>query len=470
MNAPSRPRGYRFSLTMLFVAAILLLLLPLFARGAEVERVRVAAAKTRAALTVQAVLPDTPPNVVLPNAPKPSPRGMSLEITGEPVAEVDTAEKLDLSLHTTSDCSPCETMKRAVMQDARLNVTLAPLNQVPRGVPLTTFPFITFRDDANQLRYNGTVRTADEVVRLIERTRAGRMTRRLTAVELKTFARGYSGPPVGVFGMTVRQHLLSATHGFADEQLTGLNESELLAVHAGHHHGQILPSEQTVAVGSRRDRLEPSAPSAPAGAIQGREQIAAGLAWWRSHVGAGSVSVEWTRNGAQLLPLLRRGTWTPQAIYGTSGTFAFTLTGATTNALPVDQASLDYRLADGKLRLRGETSIDARLIGIDTTGPHAVGEAQPMSLVDPMTILSVASMVWGLLHPQADLTLPGAMSATAVMRGEELVVTFRDAPSLRLVMLFTFQLRVESIAISETKVVLSFSGSRWIKSRSFEVQ
>jgi hypothetical protein len=468
---------------MLAAALVAFVLLPIIAAfGGETERVRVAAAKTRSAMLSQAEMPDAPPNVVLPNVPNkpvkptPKPRGMSLEIAGEPLVSGDDQQSKvhDVTLHTTTGCLPCLRMKGSLKSDPRLKVTEV-VNTIPKGVPTTSFPFITFRDDSGTLRYNLTVRTADEVVRLIERNRSGGTTRRLIPDELKAFARSYTGPPVGVEGMTVRQHLMDANHRFSAEQLTGLTESEMLAVHAGHHYGKIQPlaispPQDGVAVGSRRGRLEQPASSVGiGGVIHGREVISRGLDWWRSNIGDGTASVEWTRNGAQLLPLMRLVAWTPQAIYGTNGSFSFQLTGAP-HTLPATDAVIGYRLVGDMLRLSGETSIPASVLGIDTSGPKAVGDAQPVGFVDPMTILSVASLVWGLLHPQADVTLPGAIGATATMRGDELVITFQQAPSVKIVMLFTFQLKVESVSISESKVVVTFSGSRFIRQKTFEVK
>ena len=60
--------------------------------------------------------------------------------------------------------------------------------------------------------------------------------------------------------------------------------------------------------------------------------------------------------------------------------------------------------------------------------------------------------------------------APQLEHGDELLVTFKEAPSVRLVLLFTFTLRVESVSISDSKVVVKFSGSRWIKERTFHVE
>jgi hypothetical protein len=90
-------------------------------------------------------------------------------------------------------------------------------------------------------------------------------------------------------------------------------------------------------------------------------------------------------------------------------------------------------------------------------------------MIDPISLLSAASLIWSLLHPQADITLPGTIRGSATMVGDSLVVTFKDAPSLKIVVLFSFHLKVESVTISESQVVLKFSGSNWIKQKTFAV-
>jgi len=213
-----------------------------------------------------------------------------------------------------------------------------------------------------------------------------------------------------------------------------------------------------------------ASPNTAAGVLHGREVIRDGLTRWRETIGQGTVAVTWTRNGSQLLPLLRLTEWSPRAIYGSSGALSCTVTGATTHSLPVTDVLIDYRIVGDQMRLRGETLIAASVLGIDTSTPKAIGDAKPVGFIDPISLLSVASMVWQLLHPQCDVSLPGQMSAEATMVGDALVVTFKDAPSIRVVMLFTFQLKVEAVSISESKVVVTFSGSRFIRQKTFEVK
>ncbi len=212
-----------------------------------------------------------------------------------------------------------------------------------------------------------------------------------------------------------------------------------------------------------------TSPNTSAGVIHGKEVIQNLLGKWRHHIGSGTVTFSWSRNGSQTLPMLRLKEWTARSIYGSNGSFNLNVTGAN-EALPVTAGVIDYRIDSlGKLRLRGETEIDASILGITSDKPQAVGSAQPVG-ISPMLILSGLSMLWQLLNPQMDVILPGEIAATATMVGDSLVFTFKDAPSVKIVMLFSFNLRVESVAISESKVVAKFSGSRFITQKTFELK
>lgn len=78
-------------------------------------------------------------------------------------------QRAALTIHTTTGCQPCVSLLRELSSDPRIKLSVE-VDSVPKGVPYTTFPFITFRDAEGVLRYNNTARTADAVLKLIERT------------------------------------------------------------------------------------------------------------------------------------------------------------------------------------------------------------------------------------------------------------------------------------------------------------
>jgi hypothetical protein len=246
-----------------------------------------------------------------------------------------------------------------------------------------------------------------------------------------------------------------------------LTKQSLKAMIARSNPPVMREAPHSNAVGSKRGQLAPSA-----GTIRGRERIIAALDFIRSRVGEGvPMRFEWDRTGAQALPLLHGAAWTPLAIYGKSGEFRLSATGAIN--LPVADVSLGYRFAtDGKLRLRGETEIDASVLDWTKGDVASAGDSKAVG-VDPMTILTVVSVlngIWQALHPTADLTLGGNIACEAVLNGDNLAVKFSQAPSVRVVAWFTFNLGIESVDISSERVRVGFSGSRWIKERTLEVR
>ena len=290
---------------------------------------------------------------------------------------------------------------------------------------------------------------------------------RLSAAELKAFANQYHGEIVGVRGMTVRSHLMDANHRFGADQLVGLSEQEMLAVHSGHHNNQIQPSEMVPAA------VVASRASAVGGSINARPQIEAAIAFIRQRVGEGvPMRFEWDRTGAQSLPLLKGGAWTPDAIYGKSGEFRISAEGAV--GLPLQDVAIGYRFVKGRLRLRGETEIDAGILDWSHAGGDgaSTGGGSGAVGIDPMTLLTVFSVlnsIWQALHPTADLTLGGNISCEAILHGDTLAVKFKQAPSVRVVAWFTFVLGVDAVDISTEKVRIGFTGSRWVKERTLEV-
>lgn len=449
-----------------FVALLHLFSSLAFGAG-EAERVMVASAKVRAALAAQAALPDQPPNLVV------KPRRMSLEIAGEHVAtNDDQRQTYEVTLHTTTGCPPCERMKAALAADSRINVTQS-LNTIPRGVPASSFPFITFRDDSGTLRYNLTARTAAEVVGSIERSRSGRTTRRLTPAELRGLAKTWRGPEVGISGMTPHQHLMDDRHGFTADQLVGLTDRELRTIHSAHHAGDIEPFQSPSTTGATPPGDVVGA-SGAAGVIHARDEITAALDWIRSHVGEGvPVSFAWDRTGQQSFALLKRGEdWSALAILGRSGRISLSAPGAVN--LPVDHLGFGYRVDGDDIVIDAEAVTFNGLAARFNPSSEASMSESPSTpaTFGPATILTVFSVlrgVYSLLNPQADLKLGGNVSAVATLTGDVLSVKFNQAPSIRLVALFTFQLGVERVDISAETVRVLFTGSRFIRERTFKV-
>jgi hypothetical protein len=85
------------------------------------------------------------------------------------------------------------------------------------------------------------------------------------------------------------------------------------------------------------------------------------------------------------------------------------------------------------------------------------------------TIASVVRDIFALLNPTCDLQLGGNVAATGVLKGDTLTIDFQQCPSVKLVALFTFQLSVKRVEITEQSVRVVFTGSRFVKERTFQV-
>ena len=450
----------RLIIAVLIYAAASLLLLPVLARCEESPFLRVFSETSQP--RGGASLPADHPG-----ASSTLPRGLSLEIDETKAVSSKQDNVYDITFWSGSSCPPCRVMKPLLISCPRLRVAVEVDKPLPAGVPAPndptppTYPCVTFRTASGRLYYDLKSRTAEQVVNAIERAELKENQRRLTPAELKNIASTWSGSPVGVVGMTVRQHLMDSNHGFTADQLAGLTNGEMLAIHSAHHAGDITPFAESAVTAS-----EAQGSVGSAGVIRGGRLIGVALDWWQKNIGEGvKVSGSWARNGGQTLPLRRLGRWESTEIYGTHGEFEIQADGS---RLPVQSAVLGYKLINGRLRLNAETELDAAILNIGNT-PQSVASAQPVG-VSPMLILSVLSTVWQLLHPQADLQLPGHVACEAVMTGGVVTVTFSSMPSVRIVMLFTFQLGVQSVVISRESVVIKFSGSRWIRERTFEVR
>ncbi|WP_397568444.1 hypothetical protein [Schlesneria sp. T3-172] len=215
-----------------------------------------------------------------------------------------------------------------------------------------------------------------------------------------------------------------------------------------------------------------AAVSGSAGAIHAKDHVRAVLAWWRANIGEGvKAEMRWDRSGAQSFPLLAKADWSPVAVFGKYGHMDLSAKGAV--GLPVDAIGFGYRV-DGD-----DITIDAdplTLKGLGqafnpaakqslTTGPSQIGPGAVL------TIVSVVRGLWSLLNPSADLQLGGNVSATAALTGDTLAIDFQQCPSVKLVALFTFQLRVDRVEIVEDKQVrVVFGGSRLIKERTFSLK
>jgi len=206
------------------------------------------------------------------------------------------------------------------------------------------------------------------------------------------------------------------------------------------------------------------------GTIHARTQIKELIRWWRNHLGEGTrATFSWDRTGAQQFPLLAKGDWTAVALFGKSGRIEISAPGAA--SIPVDSFGFAYRLV-GEDIVFDLDPVTIKGLAL-RLGPATPAGSPTPSQIDPMTawtVVSIIRSVWSLLHPTCDLQLGCNVSATAVVRNNALTIDFQQCPSIKLVALFTFQLRVDRVELTESSVRVLFGGSRLVKERTFVVQ
>lgn len=201
--------------------------------------------------------------------------------------------------------------------------------------------------------------------------------------------------------------------------------------------------------------------------ISGRVRDA--IEFVRSNIGENAqITLRWDRTGASSLPLLggESGQWTPENLFGRVGEFSAV---AQNSKLPVPEASCGYRLIGDDIEVTPRFLIR----GFGKT-PKAVGSGGatgfgPMSI---LTVISLISGIWSLLHPSISVTLPGNMELTAVLSGDTVTVEFVRMPTIHAQMWFHLDLAVSGAIITPDNARITFDPaknagffSRFIESR-----
>lgn len=249
----------------------------------------------------------------------------------------------------------------------------------------------------------------------------------------------------------------------------------------GYQTTEFLSTELLNAWNTARD-VPTVAAAGFGGTLKARSYIESSLSWWRNTIGTTKpdgtptkAQVAWRRTGGQTFPLLHQKPeqWSCANIMGSLGEFSFEAPGS---LLPVPEVLVGYRRSMGRISLRGDVSIDEQQLGFpgDLQSTAANMEATPAGIgpMELLTILQTVKAIVSLLNPQVDLTLGGQITATCWLDdpNDTLHVEFHDAPRIKVVEWFTFDLGVKELTASPTNAHLGFDGSRWIKSRDLRVE
>jgi len=209
-----------------------------------------------------------------------------------------------------------------------------------------------------------------------------------------------------------------------------------------------------------------------AGVLHIGPQVEQMFTWWRGSIGEGvKATAEWdAARDKGSVSLLKNAEWSLPATYGNSGEFRLFAPGA---KLPITEASLRYRFVNGKLRVYGETELDPSFLELNRPPQDVaeIGAGEPVGF-GPMTILTVFSVlhgIWSITHPTCDVILPGHITCEAVLVGDNLSIKFTNAPSIRLVAWWEFNLGIQTVDINPQRVKVGLTGSRWFKSKTFQI-
>lgn len=215
------------------------------------------------------------------------------------------------------------------------------------------------------------------------------------------------------------------------------------------------------------------APTGKAGTIRIRSQVQDARHSIRQYMPSGEAFlVEWWRTGVNQISLIHNTNWSAAAICGTSGRFRIS---AKNSKLPVDEAGFTYQVIGSDIRFQSDQITVKGLADLLNPANKNVPNAQPAGVLgidDAFLAYQVFSIVKGIasiLWPSMDLMLPNKLTMSIRLDGENIVVDFVDAPTVKIVMLFTFNLGIRQVIFNDENTHVEFSGSQWVKSRDFNV-
>ncbi len=205
----------------------------------------------------------------------------------------------------------------------------------------------------------------------------------------------------------------------------------------------------------------------PVGALACSQEVENLFAAWNKYIGDHQVSGAWHRTGKQLFriyPNEEKYDWLD--IFGKMGHFSF---DCDSESLPTNHLGFTYKLDDS-----GSVTFDLDPITIKGIVEEYNRRTNPkVASVDPMTlymILNSIRYIWMLLHPVADVFIGGDISLKAQMVDDAIRIKFEQMPELRAVWIFSFKLGVKEVELTRKHLKFFFTGSRWVKEYTFNIE
>lgn len=226
--------------------------------------------------------------------------------------------------------------------------------------------------------------------------------------------------------------------------------------------GVIMPYEPK-AFGARSD-------DRACGALACRKHVDDMFAYWNRYIGEHKAEGSWSRSGKaefRAYPNVEKFTFAD--LFGNVGGFTFKCDSP---ELPVNSVSTTYRVSgEDEITFDADPFVIKGLIRKYDEQMGNIGKAQ--GFIDPVSLYLICSniwTIWQITHPVADIGMGGKLAFEGVMENDTLTIKFTDGPQIRIVLLFSFKLTVTEVRITKQHVVIFFSGSRFIKQKTFDIE
>lgn len=213
------------------------------------------------------------------------------------------------------------------------------------------------------------------------------------------------------------------------------------------------------------------------GAINCKPYIDDLFEWHTKYVPMGCKGTfEWDRSGNQSFNLYggTKTKLTVATVFGNAGQLRLAINYPPNfqgEMLNIRELGLHYTVVDGNVKL----DLDSITIyGLEEELNSRLNNAeQPkqFALMTLWTIISVIRDIWLVMHPTADLTVGGSLSASTQLIDQDTIqIDCGAAIRLKITILMKFDLAVKQITITKQHITVHFDGSRLIKQYTFDIK
>lgn len=210
-------------------------------------------------------------------------------------------------------------------------------------------------------------------------------------------------------------------------------------------------------------------------AIQASAQIQQGIDQWAKFVGRGNpVRLSFSGNHIDTLSLLSQK-YDMMDIVGTEGRIEIDVPQST--AVPTKDLAFNYQIVGTGMRFDADPFVipDFKKY-LEQPNQRAYGDGYGVIGIDDAllwwSIYSMCKDVVAILSPSVDMQLPPQISCTVTLVDDTFHLVFDKGHTIgiKATWLFSIRLQVQEVTVNTRNIHAEFSGSRWIRSRDFEVK